>query len=313
MATLSETPAQARAGVQPNTRRKMNLSHYLYILPVMLFALVFFYYPIAYSANISTLDWNGVSVRREFVGLENYQTILSRDAIFIKALINQASYGVTVIVAQMSLGFTMAILLKSRARLKIIYKIIFFVPVVLSSTVSAYVFRQIYDARTGQLNQFLTAIGLDSLTHPWLADPQTALVGLMFITIWQYTGFSFMLYFAGLTQIDEELYEAARIDGASLFQMITRIVIPLLRSTHITLVILGVISVLKTFDVVYLTTQGGPARATEFMSTYIFKRGLLEFDAGYASALAFFLLGIALLLTFIQLRVYRTDRGTNRV
>lgn len=311
MATLSEDPALMVTGYKTNRtiRRRRNWSHYLYIVPAIVFAIIFFYYPIVYSANISTLDWNGVSARREFIGLENYQNILSRDDIFIKALRNQVIYGATVITIQMMLGLTMAILLKSRARLKTLYKIIFFLPVVLSSTVAAYVFRQIYDARTGQLNQFLTAIGLDSITHPWLADPQTALFGLMLITIWQYTGFSFMIYYAGLTQIDEELYEAARIDGASFLQIITGIVMPLLRPTHFTLIILGIISVLKTFDVVYLTTQGGPARATEFMSTYIFKKGLLEFDAGYASALAFFLLGIALVLTTIQLWSYRRNRG----
>lgn len=311
MATVSEDSALMMAGYRSNRtiRLKNNWSYYLYILPVILFALVFFYYPIVYSANISTLDWNGVSVNRTFVGLENYQNILSKDPIFVKALRNQVVYGIAVITIQMILGLTMAVLLKSRARLKTLYKVVFFLPVVLSSTVAAYVFRQIYDGRTGQLNQVLTAIGLDSLTHPWLADPQTALFGLMLITIWQYTGFSFMMYYAGLTQIDEELYEAARIDGATFFQIITRIVIPLLRPTHFTLIILGIISVLKTFDVVYLTTQGGPARATEFMSTYIFKRGLLDFDAGYASALAFFLLGIAFVLTVIQLWSYRRNRG----
>lgn len=311
MQAVSERLARAasKRHAMPGSRANKNWPHLLYITPALLFALVFFYYPIVFSANTSTFDWNGVSVNREFVGLENYQVIFSRDAIFTQALRNQLIYGMVVISTQMILGLTMAILLKSRARLKTVYKVIFFLPVVLSTTVAAYVFRQIYDARNGQLNQILNGIGLEPLTNAWLADPRTALAALMLLAIWQSTGFYFMMYYAGLTQIDEELYEAARIDGANFLQIILRIVVPLLWPTHFTLIVLGIIGVLKTFDIVYLTTQGGPARATEFMSTYIFKRGLLEFDMGYASALATVLLAVAFVLTVVQLYSYHRNRG----
>ena len=208
------------------------------------------------------------------------------------------------IAGQMGLGLTLAILLKSKARFKTIYKILFFLPVVLSATVVSYVFRRIYDGATGELNAMLTAVGLGSLAHSWLADPSTALWALMIANMWQWTGFSFMMYYSGLTQINTELYEAARIDGANFWRIIRHIVLPLLRPTHFSLIILGVIGVLKTFDIVFLMTQGGPARATEFMSTYIFKKGILEFDAGYASALAMVVLAIALVLTILQLRAY---------
>jgi raffinose/stachyose/melibiose transport system permease protein len=280
----------------------------LYLLPVFLFVVTFFYYPIIYTSGISTLEWNGIGAEREAVGLENYNAIW-RDPIVRRALSNQVSFGLFTIVGQMGLGLTMAILLKSQARFKTVYKILFFLPVVLSATVVSYVFRRIYDGNTGELNAFLTALGLESLTNAWLADPKSALYALMVANVWQWTGFSFMMYFAGLTQIDEELYEAARIDGASFLQIIRYIVLPLLRTTHFSLFILGVIGVLKTFDLVYLTTQGGPGRATEFMSTYIFKKGILEFNAGYASALAMTVLAIALVLTVIQLRAYARARG----
>lgn len=294
--------------MNPIRKRRVIWANYLYIVPVLVFAAIFFYYPVGYSARISTLDWNGVSAESKSVGLQNYQDIFTRDLIVRKALGNQIAFGAVVITSTMTLGLTMAILLKSRARLKTVYKVIFFLPVVLASTVSSYVFRRIYDGSTGELNKILIAIELNSVAHPWLADPNTALVALMIVSIWQGTGFSFMLYYAGLTQIDEELYEAARIDGANFFQIIKNIVLPLLRSTHFSLIILGVISILKTFDIVFLITQGGPARSTEFLSTYIFKRGLLEFNAGYASALAMLMIGIALILTLIQLRNYSLNR-----
>ena len=126
----------------------------------------------------------------------------------------------------------------------------------------------------------------------------------MIANIWQWTGFSFLLYHAGMTQINEELYESARIDGASLFAIVKNIIIPLLKPTHIALLILGVIGTLKTFDIIYLTTKGGPARSTEFLSTYIFQKGIMEFNASYASTMALMIVFIALILTIIQMKGY---------
>ncbi len=306
--SAGESPAQNIGYIRQTHRRRLNWTSYLYLVPVFMFVVTFFYYPIGYTANISTLQWNGIGAQRTPIGLDNYQKAV-RDPIVNKALSNQALFGAVTILFQMGLGLTMAILLKSRARLKMLYKVIFFLPVVISATVISYVFRRIYDGSTGELNALLIAFGLEGSTRAWLAEPGLALNALMVANIWQWTGFSFMMYFAGLTQIEDELYEAARIDGANFFQVIFYIVLPLLRNTHFSLIILGVIGVLRTFDLVYLTTQGGPARATEFMSTYIFKKGIIEFNAGYASALAMMVLGIALVLTFIQLRAYGRSRG----
>jgi raffinose/stachyose/melibiose transport system permease protein len=116
------------------------------------------------------------------------------------------------------------------------------------------------------------------------------------------------MYLAGLTLIDDTLYDAARIDGASPFQTIFHITVPLLRSTHYSLIILGVIGALKTFDIVFLTTGGGPGRATEFLSTYIYKKEILDFNAGYSSALSIVMLLLAMVLTVIQLRAYANQK-----
>ena len=165
-------------------------------------------------------------------------------------------------------------------------------------------FNKIYDNNFGELNYFLDSIKLNFLQHPWLGDPDTALYCLMIANIWQWTGFSFLLYHAGMTQINEELYESARIDGANIFNIVRNIVIPLLKPTHIALLILGVIGTLKTFDIIYLTTRGGPARSTEFLSTYIFQKGILEFKASYASTMALMIVLIALVITVLQVKVY---------
>ena len=282
---------------------KSNIKDIFYILPSFIFITVFFFYPIGYIFGISFLEWNGISQNKSFIGLDNYKNFFT-DPIAMKALGNQILWGIITILSQMFLGLTMAILLRSQAKFKIFYKLIFFLPNIISVAVVAYVFNKIYDNNFGELNYFLDSIKLNFLQHPWLGDPDTALYCLMIANIWQWTGFSFLLYHAGMTQINEELYESARIDGANIFNIIRNIVIPLLKPTHIALLILGVIGTLKTFDIIYLTTRGGPARSTEFLSTYIFQKGILEFKASYASTMALMIVLIALVITVLQVKVY---------
>ena len=282
---------------------KSNIKDIFYILPSFIFITVFFFYPIGYIFGISFLEWNGISQNKSFIGLDNYKNFFT-DPIAMKALGNQILWGIITILSQMFLGLTMAILLRSQAKFKIFYKLIFFLPNIISVAVVAYVFNKIYDNNFGELNYFLDSIKLNFLQHPWLGDPDTALYCLMIANIWQWTGFSFLLYHAGMTQINEELYESARIDGANIFNIVRNIVIPLLKPTHIALLILGVIGTLKTFDIIYLTTRGGPARSTEFLSTYIFQKGILEFKASYASTMALMIVLIALVITVLQVKVY---------
>ncbi len=282
---------------------KSNIKDIFYILPSFIFITVFFFYPIGYIFGISFLEWNGISQNKSFIGLDNYKNFFT-DPIAMKSLGNQILWGIITILSQMFLGLTMAIPLRSQAKFKIFYKLIFFLPNIISVAVVAYVFNKIYDNNFGELNYFLDSIKLNFLQHPWLGDPDTALYCLMIANIWQWTGFSFLLYHAGMTQINEELYESARIDGANIFNIVRNIVIPLLKPTHIALLILGVIGTLKTFDIIYLTTRGGPARSTEFLSTYIFQKGILEFKASYASTMALMIVLIALVITVLQVKVY---------
>tara|TARA_B100000470_G_C19774226_1_gene384523 strand:- start:580 stop:1452 length:873 start_codon:yes stop_codon:yes gene_type:complete len=282
---------------------KSNIKDIFYILPSFIFITVFFFYPIGYIFGISFLEWNGISQNKSFIGLDNYKNFFT-DPIAMKSLGNQILWGIITILSQMFLGLTMAILLRSQAKFKIFYKLIFFLPNIISVAVVAYVFNKIYDNNFGELNYFLDSIKLNFLQHPWLGDPDTALYCLMIANIWQWTGFSFLLYHAGMTQINEELYESARIDGANIFNIVRNIIIPLLKPTHIALLILGVIGTLKTFDIIYLTTGGGPARSTEFLSTYIFQKGILEFKASYASTMALMIVLIALVITVLQVKVY---------
>jgi len=298
-----EKPKERSASTPISSINASKWSNYLYIIPLYLLVGGLIFYALAYTFEISFYDWNGFSPTRDWVGLENYQDIL-QDKVFHRVLINSSIYAVSTIFIQMLLGFFLAILLTFNVYLKTLYKIIFFLPVVTAPAVTSYVFRHIYSSG-GELNQALELMGLGQFTQVWLADPDLALVSVIAINVWNWTGFSFIMYTAGLTTIDSSIYEAATIDGAGFFQTVRHIIFPLLRPTHFTLMILGAIGALKTFDVVWLTTEGGPGRATELMSTYIFKKGVLEFSAGYSAALSIILLLIALVLTILQTQLYQ--------
>ncbi|MFT4221234.1 MAG: sugar ABC transporter permease [Microbacterium sp.] len=284
-------------------RRRTQRSAYLYILPALIVVVGIVYLGIGYNGWLSTLDWNGISPNPERVGFGNYLEIAA-DPIFWTAVGNVAVFGVIVIVVQMALGLAMALLLNGAVRGRGIYKVVMFMPVVLAPAAISTAFRQFY-AENGIFNDILRFVGLESVSQAWLANPSTALYAIAVINIWQWTGFSFILYQAALSQLDENMFEAAQIDGASDWRIVRSIVIPQLRGTHATLALTGVIGALKTFDIVYLTTGGGPGRSTEFLTTYIYKQTVEQFHSGYAAALSMVLLVLALTLTVVQMRAYR--------
>jgi len=205
----------------------------------------------------------------------------------------------------MALGLAFALLLHAKVTWTTVYKVIIFLPVVLSPAVMAPTFRQLFDANTGEVNAVLGALGLTGLQADWFADPDMALYCLAAVNIWQWTGFSFILYFAALTLLDRSVFEAARIDGAGSLRMLWSIVLPMLRGTHLTLILLGVIGVFKTFDIVFLITAGGPGQETVMLPTYIYDQAVTQFHAGYSAALSMVLLVVSLTVTLIQMRAYR--------
>jgi raffinose/stachyose/melibiose transport system permease protein len=280
---------------------------WLYILPALILVVGIVYAGIGYTGWASTLDWSGIDDSWERVGLENYQQI-AKDPVFWTALRHVAVFGVITIVVQMALGLLMAILLSGdAARAKGVYKIIMFLPVVLAPAAVATAFRSILSP-AGQLNGLLSAVLPGQVETAWLANPNLGLYAIAAINIWQWTGFSFLLYQAAISQIDQNLFEAAAIDGAGFFKTLRWVLLPQLSGTHATLALTGCIGALKTFDIVYLTTGGGPGRSTEFLTTYIYKQVIEQYHAGYSAALSVILLVLALALTAVQIRAYRFGR-----
>jgi ABC-type sugar transport system permease subunit len=286
-------PGRAQAKRKP---LGANARNHFYLLPGIVMVGVFVYYGIFFNIDISFYDWDGISRTRTFIGTDNYLELLS-DHDFISALSNTVIWALITVFTMAVLGFLLAAMMSTNVRFKGLLSSVIVIPSVTASVVVAIIARQILGGTGGQLNELLGSLGLGGLARPWLADPSTALYALAGANIWQWTGFSFLLYYSALTLVSQEVVEAAHLDGANLWQIIWRVLFPLCRPTTYALAILGVIQSLKTFDIVYLTTNGGPGRATEVLSTYIFHKSMLDTRAGYAAAMSVALVVISLAAT----------------
>ncbi|MFB3978791.1 carbohydrate ABC transporter permease [Microbacterium proteolyticum] len=311
MSTLTETVVTAgRSRRSPGRvpRRAGQRSPYpgglAWILPALALVVGMIYFSIGYTGYVSTLDWNGFILSpSEPVGGDNYAAMFA-DPIFWRAIGHTAIFFVVTFTAQTVIGFVFAAIMHSRIHLAPVYKVIIFVPMVLAPATMAPVFRLIFDAN-GSFNGILSAIGLGSLTQPWLAGNVTAMVVVMLVTIWQWTGLTFILFYAAMSQIEPEILEAARVDGSGNIRTLWSIVWPMCRGTAVALAVLGVIGALKTFDVPYLVTRAGPNHATEFLGTYIFQTMVQEKHFGYAAAISVALLVLAIGAGLLMNRINR--------
>ncbi|HEY3438659.1 MAG TPA: sugar ABC transporter permease [Actinotalea sp.] len=285
-------PALAAGRPARGRRNRMQATGWPWILPAVVLVVGLVYYGIGYTGYISTLDWDGVSPTPEHVGAANYAHLL-KDPVFWLAVRHTVVFFVVTFAVQTVIGFVFAALMHSTVRLRALYKVVVFMPVVLAPATMAPVFRQFFGV-DGQLNWMLRHVGLDSLAQPWLAQSSTALPVIMAITVWQWTGITFILYYAAMSQIEPEILEAARIDGAGNVRSLWSIVWPMCRGTTAAMAMLGVIGALKTFDVPYLVTIGGPNYATEFLGTLIYRVSIPQTHVGYGAALSVTLLVLAL-------------------
>lgn len=263
-----------------------------FLVPAMVLFGVFVAYPVIFTFQSSLLDWDGLR-QGTFIGLGNYAEFF-RDPVFGISLRNSAWWILLTVFPQMFVGFGLAWLLNRKLRGRNIYRAIFFVPAVLSPVVVSIVWRRIYDPFSGVLRGIDNAFGIDWLAGPWLAQSSTAIFAVILVNVWMWTGFSMLFYLAGLQGIDPDLFDAAYVDGATGWELVRRIVWPLLRSTHLSLILLGIIGSMRTFELVFLLTGGGPNHQSELLATYTFQQGFQVFRVGYASSISMVLIVVSL-------------------
>jgi len=285
-------------------RRVLARNHgFLYLIPALVLFIVFVLYPIFYIFGASFTEWSGLGAR-EYIGLDNYKKLFTGDRAFNLAMRNAVYWTFLTIFPQMFIGFTLAYMLNSGIPLQNIFRAIFYMPAIISPVVVSIVWQRIYNPFGGLLSDIGFEYGLDFLIKPYLSDPDIAIFSVIAINVWQWTGFSMLMYVAGLQTLSDEVIEAARVDGANVFQLISRVIWPMLRHVHLMLILLGVIGTLQTFALIFMLTKGGPNHSTQMLPNYIFQQAFELNRMGYASAIAVVLMVIALGSSLFQVKIF---------
>ena len=282
-------------------RKAETLSGYLFIAPVVILLGLFVFYGLYYVLRLSLFKWNGLLPETmEFRGLKNY-VLLFKDPLSGRALLNVLLFMLFTVTIQMFLGLIMALLLRSKLKGSRFFRALFYIPVTLSTVVIAQTFMGLYEPYFGLLNTFLRSVGLDGLVRTWLGDPRTALWCIIAANVFQWTGAQMVYYIAGLTTISEDVFEAAQIDGAGFWRSLWNIVWPGLGPTHTTVIILGIVGSIKTFDIVWLLTEGGPGNATQFPATLLYQAVARNSQAGYGAAISVIMIALSIMFSAVQL------------
>jgi len=278
--------------------KQSRISGYIFLTPAIIFFAVFIAYPILFIGYGSLFSWSTLS-NMKFIGLSNYVNLL-HDRVFGITLRNSLYWILITVSVQMIFGFLLAYTIEENLkRFKSFFRTLFFIPVVTSVVVIAILFKNMFSPYQGLITNMIYSLGIKGPLD-WLGGIDSAIFAVIAVNIWEWTGWSMLLYVAGISQISEEIKEAAEIDGANGFKKIIYIFIPQLASVHKSLIMLGIIGSLQTFALVYSMTNGGPNSASEMPGTYIFRMGFKVQQMGYASAISVIILLIALFFTVFQ-------------
>lgn len=276
-----------------------------FLLPGLLFYVAAVLLPIVGSLALSAFEWDGIT-DPTFVGIDNYVKMLTRDPLFWGSFQHSFVYLAVNLLFQLGLGLLLANLLLSVRRGREVFKTLYFLPTIISTVAIAFLFRKAYAIEPpGMFNVLLQGIGLGGLAHPWLADVNTALVSVSIPEGWRFMGLYLVILYAALLAVPKEIEEAARMDGASEWQVFTRIRFPLIRPVWVTTMIMAATYSLRGFDIPYLLTNGGPGHATELLTTYMYKLGFQTTQFGYASAIAVFIVLECVVAVAIIVRLFR--------
>ncbi len=284
---------------------KSKLNTLIMLLPWLLTFLVFWFYPLLYSAYMSMTEYNTLTGEAFWVGLDNYKNMLS-DELFWKALTNTSIFTLGSVPITTALAIFMAnVLNKKFIRLKDFFRAAYFMPSVTALVVIALIFTNLYSI-DGYVNSLVQMLGFSGTERGWLAEPSTSLMSIMAMDIWMASGYYMVLFLAGMQTISNDLYEAAELSGASPMRQFWEITFPLLRPTLMFVLIINSIKSFQVFVEVFVMTKGGPLHSTTTLVYQVYENAFKESDLmGYASAIAYTLFMILIVFSLIQMKVLR--------
>ena len=284
---------------QRNTRKVAAL----FLAPVTILMIVYIFYPIVDTFITSTYQWNGISADKKFIGIQNWITLI-QDKSFWIAFKNNLIIMVLSIVIQIPLGLALATFLDFGGKKLTIFKVIWFIPLLMSSVAIGFLFTYALATNGGIVSTISGWFGGGNIDL--LGNPKTALLTVIAVICWQFTPFYMVYFMAAFTNIPYDVFEAARIDGATRGQYFWRIALPLLVPSMKSAAILSMVGSLKYFDLIYVMTGGGPGTSTELMATYMYKESFSQFNMGYGSAVAG---GMFILISMIALITMKLING----
>jgi multiple sugar transport system permease protein len=316
-AAVSEPAAVALAGPgadegpQPGIRRWLRVRRILFpalfIAPVLVYALVFFAYPLVFGILMSFQRFDFAAVVHgsgPFVGLANYRAVLS-DSVTDLAFRNTLVFTVASVVCQVGIGLAVALLLNRKFLLASFLRRLVLIPWLIPLLATGTVFSLLFGTQNAPINNLLQHAHVIHAPIPWLIQGNTALAAIILVNIWAGLPFNIIVLYSGLQDIDPALHEAAMVDGAGPAQKLRHITLPLLRPVLMIVIMLGIIGTVKVFDIVWVMTAGGPNNATQLLSSWAYTQAFTNFDFGQGAAISDLLLVITFALALIYLRSLR--------
>ena len=277
---------------------------YLFLLPAVILLVVFFFIPFFQTIGLSFYDYSKSIYNPSFVGLQNYTNII-HSPLFYKVMGNTFLFLVLAVPFLVVFPLFLAILINQKIRGITLYKILIYLPVIVSIVVAAIAFKWLY-AQEGILNYFVTLFGFKSVG--WLTDSRFSMLSVAIVTIWKGVGYYMMIYLAALMSVPQELYEACDIDGANFLTKHLTVTIPQILPTIALVSTISIISAMKVFVEIYVMTKGGPLNSSKTIVYYIYERAFENLDLGYASALAVVLLVVIMIFSLINIFVFERDK-----
>ncbi len=304
---MATSAMSARATATPFWNRigfKRALTGWLFAAPILIYFTIFVFGPIIASLFMMFLDWNGFGplTNAKYVGLDNVQAVLKDDK-FLGSFRNTFIYAVVVVGSGVVFGLLLALVLNGVTKFVGFVRAMYYLPVMLPMTAMALLWGLMFQVRYGFLNQVLALVDLPPIR--WLINPNIALYSISLMVVWKGLGWYMVIFLAGLKAIPEEYYEAARVDGATAWQQFWKITLPLLRPTLLFVIVVTVIGSLQVFTPIFIMTQGGPANATSVVVYEVYMTAFQFMRFGYATTQAVFLFIMILIITLIQLRIFR--------
>lgn len=289
--------------------RQRKSTIFMLVFPGLLIFAFAVLYPIIKSMFYGMTDWQGIG-EYNFVGFENFKNVVLKDKVFRASLLNAAILASATVFIQHPIAMFFAILVdKIKGKLESFFRAVFFIPCVISIVVTSKMWVNLFNSNYGLVNRLLELINLNFLKHDWLGDPDVALLSIIFVIIWQGFGYAFLIYYSGIKGVPEELYEAAKIDGANAWQYFMKITLPMLKPVIFVNISIAITSSLKQMEPIFLMTNGGPGTKTQFVANYLYTQAFNAKKYGYANAISLVFVIICVIVTAIVQKVFK-DKNT---